>query len=173
MQYLNFIEPIPDADDKHLNLFGLSLKPLIGATSVDENAERERLYQEAKTKYPFDEKSGTCDQLDALVSNIGIEINAMNERIARGDTNRVGKRFVDGYTRRKTDLQQYYNNLQCDAKKQAAEKAEFFDTQNQQLANVQKLASTTSSASTYILVGMILLIVTVSGIIIVKKIRKK
>jgi hypothetical protein len=162
--HLNFVEPIPKADDKHLNLFGINV--------IDENAERERLYQEALGKYPFDVKSGTCEQLAVLIQNVSLDINAMNERIARGDTNRVGKRYVDGYTRRKTELQQFENTLQCSVQKQNAEKQEFFDTQNQQLANVQKLSEKTSGASTYILIGMMVLIVTVSGIIIVKKLKK-
>lgn len=162
MQYLNFVEPIPQAADVYLNLFG----------SVNEDYERQKKYEEALAKYPFDTKTGGCDQLDILIGNISLDINAMNERIARGDTNRVGKRYVDGYTRRKTELQQYKNNLQCVKQQEAADKAEFFQTQNEQLANVQKIAGQKSKTSTYILVGMIVLVLTVSGIIIVKKIKK-
>lgn len=139
---------------------------------VDENAERERLYQEALKKYPFDIKTGDCTSLQVLIDNIDLEINNQNEKIARGDTNRVGKRFVDGYSKRKTELEQYKNEMQCDLLAQQKEKQEFFDTQNEQLQKAKDISGGTDSVSNIILISIIVIVITVSGIIIVKRLKQ-
>lgn len=163
MKHLNFVEPIPQAGEVHLNLFG---------SGINEEAERVKKYEEAKAKFPYDPKTGSCDQLQTLIENVALDIRQMEERIARGDTNRVGKRYVDGFNRWKTELEQFKNNMQCVKIQEEQEKQEFFETQNKQLEQVKKIAGTTNKTSTYILVGMIGLVLTVSGIIIYKKIKK-
>lgn len=163
-QYLNFLEPIPGADDRHLNLFG----------GPDETAERERIYYtEAMPKYPIN-KLTTCNDLSVMIEQCNEDVQKMmRQRAAGGTTDRVVARYQDAYDRRLTELKQAYAGAQCEVLKDKAEKAEFFDTQLNQLGRVKSLSANTDKLSTYVMIGLLLMVVGVSGIVIVKKLKSQ
>lgn len=161
-QYKNFIIPV-------LGIV-FAAKEL---TSTDEQAARESTYQEAVQKYPLDIYKYTCNDLDIVRKNLQLEIDAYIAKKAQDGSSgneRIQNRYIDGYQRRLNEIESMYNTNNCAEIKKQQEREQFLREQQQQLEQVQKLATTTSKTSKYIIWGMLGLIVVVSGVIIIKKI---
>lgn len=161
MKDLNNIIGAGAIDDEWQNLF----------SNVDETAEREKAYQEVVAAYPLDPKMD-CLTLQAKMKDLDLQIAIVTEQRAAGATDRVGLRYILGYQRRKADFAAVYNQKQCETQIETAKSEVFLEQQYTQLEKVQNLAKETGSAATYVIWGMIGLVVLVSGIFIVKKLRK-
>lgn len=151
--------------DANLNLFG----------KVDENAEREKRYQEALAKYPASSKMG-CDQLESMIVNIKNEISLKEEEkvnnMASGGSGRVQDRELYGWNKRRTELEAMYSNLKCAEIKEEAASQKFNETQISQLAKVKELSDTSGNATKYIIWGLLGVVVVVATVIIIRKTRK-
>lgn len=159
---MDFAQERAVASQKHLNLFD----------GPDENAERQRIYNEAKNKWPIDEELSSCDHLIATSKAIKAAIDAayQTKSIDDGKGNqRVQNRIIDAYTWRKNDVDGMYNSKNCDEVIKDQESKEFFDTQYQNLEKVKGLTEETGNTTKYLIFGMLGLVVVVSGIIIFKK----
>ncbi len=148
-----------------LNLFG----------KTDENAEREARYRTALAKYPADTKSD-CLTLGAIVQNIEADISRTQEdrvsNVAAGGSGRIQDRELYGLGKRQQEVLSLYNNAQCTKKFEDAEAQAFQDAQLTQLEKVTTLTKNESKASSYILYGMIGLVVIVAGVLIYKSVKK-
>lgn len=146
----------------HLNLF----------SGPDENAERQRTYNEAKQKWPVDQKGTSCETLQAIIDNIQLSINSAMQTKAianKAGTTRVQNRIIDGYTWWQNDVKSIYNLKQCEKIQAEQEQKEFFDTQYENLEKVQGLSQAAGSTTKYVVLGMLGLTVVVAGIILFKK----
>lgn len=156
---LNQVQPHQD----YLNLFG---------SGVDEQAEREKAYQEAKLTYPVDQKFVTCENISIIERAVQLAIDGFVSRKANDSSAgniRVMNRYIDGYTKWLNEVKVMYQGMQCEKKIADQEAKEFFDTQYTNLEKVQQLSEDTGSGTKYLIFGMLGLVVLVSGVIIFKK----
>lgn len=156
---MNRVEP----HQNYLNLFG---------SNVDEQAEREKAYQEARLTWPVNQKTVTCEKLSLVDRAVQLAIDGLIQRKANDSSAgniRIMNRYIDGYTKWLNEVKVMYQGMQCEKKIADQESKEFFDTQYTNLEKVQQLSEDTGSGTKYLIFGMLGLVVIVSGIIIFKK----
>lgn len=138
---------------------------------VDEDKERQAAYNQAVIKWPVGK--GDCATLENSIANITSEIDRlMQSKVTNGGAGRVQSRTIDGYSRRQSELQTYYQNAACVKSAKAAETQQFYDEQINQLNAVKGITTKTSSATKYIVIGMLSLVVVVAGVLIIKKMKE-
>jgi hypothetical protein len=141
-------------------------------SGVDEDAERQRFYNEAKNKFPIDAKISTCESLLATAKNVQLVIDGALQTKASSDTKanqRVQNRIIDGYTWWLNDVKAMYNTKQCDDVIMKEDQEEYLDSQYSQLERVKGLSAKTSNTTKYLIIGMLVVVVGVAGVILYKE----
>lgn len=145
------------------NFLGIGDKP-------DEGAERERIYKEALLKYPTPKD---CKGLTAAIAAIKNEINSAEERkvatISTGGSGRVEARQIDAYTRRKDELVKYSNEWFCEQYAKDQEHQQYLSDFDSQLAAVKGITGSSDKTGTYVVIGMLVLVVAGAGFLMFKK----
>lgn len=138
--------------------------------NFDEGAERQRIYNDVKAKYPLTGKL-TCDNILAMSKSIQNDIDAFYEKKTLDDSSgnqRVQNRHIDMYTSYKTEIDKVFLYNNCEEKMSDAESKEFFDTQYDNLERVKGLSEDAGDTTKYLIFGMLGVVVIVAGIIIFK-----
>jgi len=142
------------------------------ATSPDEEAERLKAYNEIAAKYPITSKID-CLTIRAVMQDMDGNIEDIEKQRVLGTTDRVGLRYILAYQRRKSEFESIWNQMQCADKLAQAKDELFLDQQYDQLEKVQKLGQDAGKAATYVIWGMLGLVVVATGIFMYKKLKKK
>lgn len=147
--------------DEHLNLFG----------QVDEAAERAKTYQEAVRKYPLGK--GDCTTVQNILTSLTSDIdNLIKKKATEGGAGRIENRQIDGYSKRRTEMEKKLADLGCAATQKAAQTQADYDMQLNLLEQTKGLTAKAGSTTKYIIWGMLGLIVVVAGLVIIRKIAK-
>jgi hypothetical protein len=147
--------------DQALNLFG----------KADEDAERVKTYQEAIRKYPLGK--GDCATVKSIIEGLNQDISKwVQQKATDGGKGTVQNRYIDGYSKRLSEMQKRLSDLGCAAAEKAAQTEADYQMQLNLLDQAKGLTDKAGSATKYIIWGMLGIVVIVSGIIIIKKINK-
>lgn len=147
------------ASQGYFNLFG----------KQDEGGLREMEYQQALAKYPTPK---TCDTLAATIDGIKNEIKSAEQRkvatIATGGSGRVEARFIDGYTRRKDELVNLYNQWLCAKYEKEQQHQQYLSDFTEGLSTVKKITSTDDKTGMYVVFAMLGVVVIGSAYLMLK-----
>lgn len=145
-----------------LNLFG----------AVDEAAERVKTYQEAVRKYPLGK--GDCATVQDIIFKLKTDIAKwIQEKATIGGKGGVQNRYIDGYSKRLTEMENRLNDLGCVAADKKAQTEADYQMQLDLLGQAKGLTDKAGNTTKYIIWGMLGLVVVVAGVIIIKKLNKK
>lgn len=148
---------------QYYNLWGIWESP-------DEGALRQEEYENAVKKYAIPK---TCANLDSTIKSLDNEIKSAEQERANqtaiGGSGRPQNRKIDGYTKRRDELVAMANEWLCEENKAKLENQEFLDSTLQQLEAAKSLTEKGDKTTTYIIWGMLGLVVVVSGLLIFKK----
>lgn len=158
----------PPAPSAHLNILGINE----GYGELD-YFERMARYAETLTKYPITVKSN-CTTIRIQIEQCSADLERVTKLRASGTvTDRVIAREQAAYETRLAELKQYQSKLRCSETEAEKQSQQFFDTQYDQLKKIKGLSDSQSSGATWLIYGMIGLMVLVSGIIIYRKTIKR
>ncbi len=144
---------------------------LFGSNKVDEAAEREKIYNEAKVNWPVSSKS-TCEDVKNSAYSLGLAIDQEYQSKtldASAGNQRIRNRYIDGWTKWQNEMKAMYESMECLEVKEEQEEKEFFDTQFDNLKRAKDLSTASGNTTKYLIFGMLGVVVVISTIIIFKK----
>ncbi len=153
-------------EDQYLNLFGLFEKSPT-SSSAD-------IYAGVKAKYPVSSEM-SCEQIGAIAKNVQNEVDAIvysNTQSVSKSTHSANATAIDSYNNYLNDVKAVYNNKNCDDVIAEQQKQTDLNTELDQLKKVSSLGKSTSKMTTYVVLGMLGLIVLVTGVVLLKKSKK-
>lgn len=137
----------------------------------DLQEERQRWLGELSQRYPINSKT-SCDTLRSYLSGIQAEIDKVTNDRALGVTDAVGARWIGVAGDYKVQIFNAYEGRQCEKIETEQDKQEALDANLALLDKAGNVAQKTSKAPTYIIWGLLGVVVVVSGVIIIKKLKK-
>lgn len=139
-------------------------------TRADAGDESEKQYQEAKTRFP---KPPTCEKLKNVIDQVALEILAAQKQRATSMSGKGSGRpelyRINGYSRWKTELEQNFANLNCTKLLEQKEQQEVFGTFASQLETAKAGTEKSDQMTTYIVFGMLGVVLLASGLLILRK----
>ncbi len=150
--------------NQYLNLFGL----FEGSETVANP------YDDIKSAYPFSSKM-SCQQIGAIIKSVQNEVDAVVYNntldISKGTRHGNDDR-ISHYNSYLNEVKSAYNNKNCDELIAEELKQTDLNTEFDQLKKVSALGKSTSKMTTYVVLGMLGLIVLVTGVVLLKKSKK-
>lgn len=157
------VVPPEPKDPQYLNL---------SFTRADPEEETEKSYQEAKTRFPIPHP-GTCENYKKVIDQVQLEVIAAEKArvtsMAAKGSGRPELYRINGYTQWRTELEQKFAAYNCQKALEQKEQAEVFGTFSSQLEAAKEGTEKSDKLTTYIVFGMLGLVVLVSGILIFRK----
>ena len=158
-----------DGDGKYHNL--TILGTCIGGGCGSNTNDIQLAYEQALAKYP---DPNTCAVLMGYIDAIGTDIASMTQQqtqaASAGGSGRPQSKTEQGWTQRQAELQSLSGQWQCAAFAQQQATNTQLQEGQQQLAYAKNLFSATgNNTTTYVVFGMLGLVVIVSGILIFSK----
>jgi hypothetical protein len=139
---------------------------------ADAGEESEKAYQQAKTNYPYP-KPGTCENIKKVIDQVQLEVEAAQKArvssMAGKGSGRPEQYRINGYSKWKTELDQSYISYNCVKLQEQKEQEEVFGTFTEQLDKAKTDTEKSDKLTTYIVFGMLGMVVLVSGILLLKK----
>lgn len=137
---------------------------------ADADNEISNNYTRALFKYPDPQ---TCDQALTTIDNLQIDIDAKAaEKVqvtsAKG-SGRPQSYYITGFEKRQAELKTMFQNMQCGNYFSEKQSSEFLDKQYDVLQDAGRLTAKATNTTTYLVIGMIGLVVIASGILILRK----
>jgi esterase/lipase len=133
-------------------------------------------YLNAATRYPLIGDL-TCGQLDNMRANLQAEIDEVVRKRAAGAMSVANsERWIEGFTQWLQEITSRFNNSDCQEQQTQQAQQQAINNNLQVLQSAANLASQTtasSKAATYIIWGMLGLVLVVSGIVFYKKMKSK
>jgi hypothetical protein len=146
---------------------GNPAEPTPAANSEDDFAD------EIRGRYPVTAKSN-CYDLAAIEKSVKQEIDSLYQKntLAKSQATISGNTtIINGYQKYHDQVVAYYNKMQCDNVIAAAEQQESVDANLSLLDRAQALTKNVDKTATYIIIGMIILVVGVAGVVVYKKLK--
>lgn len=152
-----------DKDTEYLNF---SLK------RANPGTEEENNYKAAKTKFPYP-NPGTCENLKKVIDQLALDIQAEQKKRATSMSAKGSGRpelyHINGYSKWKTELEQSFIKLNCAKQLEQKEQQEVFGTFTTQLGAAKADTEESDKMTTYVVFGMLGVVVLVSGLLILKR----
>lgn len=173
---LNTSDP-NDPNYKFLGGIGKILTGSIGSLTgggplipVPDNSEAD--YTDAiRGQYPVTAKS-SCYDVDAIAKSVKGEIDAQYQKktlLKSGKSQAGVTTVINGYQAYYDQVVAYYNKMLCDKQITDAQQQEDLNSNLNVLGQAQKLSKNVDKTATYVILGMIGVVVLVTGYIIFKK----